>query len=40
VAPVSELEEQLCMLKKQKNEHIKEGKDLSQKLQSKNSGEG
>lgn len=34
VAQINELEEQLCMLKKQKNEHIEEGKDLSQKLQS------
>lgn len=31
VARISELEDQLCILKKQKNEHIEEGKALSQK---------
>lgn len=34
VARISELEGQLCILKKQKNEHIEEGKALSQKLKS------
>lgn len=34
VARISELEDQLCILKKQKNEHIEEGKALSQKPKS------